>query len=513
MKFSDLFILVLYKALIVHAGIIPLQDTLKALSKDGLSSDKIGSLVPVEGSNPYQLPESVTTYANNWGDNYETYKYHSLMHKPTDNDESDSSRNLAGEEEVDEVDLENEFSDNTEEIDKNGDDGDSTTVLGVNTKPSGVDTQPSKYSKNALASKFVNRFYRRQLDETENDEEVDDSESDENSDRPLFDFLGNDDQNTDSDTENAEEEPERRQTGLFGDRQGRDNSEVDSDLDGNDLEDADSQPNDEDEAAGIDGFGSNLFGNGRESDSEQDENSESFEQEDVDSGVSNDGDEISMQPDDESEQDDRDGFQSGLFNHDHDNEEDRDEQMFKRQNDDNESDEDESFGRQVDPFDGEADEANEDIGLKKRQIDFFDGPDQEQDQEQDSEEDLESVDDSRQPEDFEEEDVNEGMLTRLNADYIDRPQLKVGKKIAKLSTPSFNGTMGTSNSTTFQNESCVAYPNGIRRLDINGTLQGPPPAGNGTFNRGREFANEAGMRPVSAMLGITVAFAWCTYML
>lgn len=30
----------------------------------------------------YQLPESVSTYASNWGDNYQTYRYHSLMHQP-----------------------------------------------------------------------------------------------------------------------------------------------------------------------------------------------------------------------------------------------------------------------------------------------------------------------------------------------------------------------------------------------------------------------------------------------
>lgn len=58
----------------------------------------------------YQLPESVSTYANNWSDNYLTYKYHSLMHRPQadeeeEEDNDEESYDIEGDEDEEEDDV------------------------------------------------------------------------------------------------------------------------------------------------------------------------------------------------------------------------------------------------------------------------------------------------------------------------------------------------------------------------------------------------------------------------
>lgn len=61
----------------IRAAVIPSNNFL--LSGDEKIPSKYKSQESVV---EYQLPESVSTYASNWGDNYQTYRYHSLMHQP-----------------------------------------------------------------------------------------------------------------------------------------------------------------------------------------------------------------------------------------------------------------------------------------------------------------------------------------------------------------------------------------------------------------------------------------------
>lgn len=89
MRFTDIVFRAASLA-VVHAGVIPAVNE---------PLENPNAMIPNKSDSKsiydtYQLPESVLTYANNWGDNYLTYKYHSLMHRPNAYEVDDDSDGL-----------------------------------------------------------------------------------------------------------------------------------------------------------------------------------------------------------------------------------------------------------------------------------------------------------------------------------------------------------------------------------------------------------------------------------
>lgn len=115
MRFTDI-ILQAAAIAVVNAGVIPLtSEQLESGSALARSQSELDSDNSDVG---YQLPESVSTYANNWGDNYLTYKYHSLMHRPEASDaevvkEGDSDEVAGNDEDVESTPEEEEASVNS----------------------------------------------------------------------------------------------------------------------------------------------------------------------------------------------------------------------------------------------------------------------------------------------------------------------------------------------------------------------------------------------------------------
>lgn len=87
MKLTVIIASLAFSTWMVGASVIPIaqnQARIKDIkSTTGKTSKEVDNFL---------IPESVVTYASNWGDNYQTYKLHSLLHQPVhpDNSETDN---------------------------------------------------------------------------------------------------------------------------------------------------------------------------------------------------------------------------------------------------------------------------------------------------------------------------------------------------------------------------------------------------------------------------------------
>lgn len=77
MKLTVIIASLAFSTWMVGAGVIPIAQNQAQIKHIQSSTGKTSKEVE-----NFLIPESVGTYASNWGDNYQTYKLHSLLHQP-----------------------------------------------------------------------------------------------------------------------------------------------------------------------------------------------------------------------------------------------------------------------------------------------------------------------------------------------------------------------------------------------------------------------------------------------
>lgn len=417
MKFSDLVVAAAATASVVNAGVIPPSYESSESEETPLRPSKI---VPVsdERNMPYEIPESVSTYANNWGDNYEAYKFHSLMHRPFSNWREDDDE---------EEDEDEEDSDDEDDEDNVG----------------------SHYDQKAINDDRRQRQLReskgyKSYDEINEEEEILDGEQHSSNDAEEDDEEEEEDDSyrlskRDDDDENEDDEQEQEQEEF---------EQVSDDADSEDTHGLDSNVGQDDT---VDEYRSKhkrkdyiAYPERRQPNDEQD----------------------TLMEDTQDATDEGDNFQQTIGD-----------------DEDTQEDGDDSADNDVD------DDTQEDT--------------QENTQEQEEQEE--------QDEEVEDRKVKRGLsfATASNFDIQDTRSRLLPRKEAA-------AKLGTKGSVTSNSACIVPLELNNKRLDINGTEQGPPPdlqRPNATRSFQDDYTN-LGVKPVScAMLAVMVALTFCTTML